>query len=330
MRIAASSLDDLCRMLYPKLLKGGAVVRSRRGVSRERRGMLLELSRPLARLSRTETRGKPFSCLGEWLWYLSGDNRLEFIRHYIERYSKESEDGERVLGGYGPRLFDQRGVNQVRSVIRLLKQHPDSRQAVLQLFNAEDLLGSCKAVPCTTTMQFMVRQSRLHLLVSMRSNDAFMGLPHDIFCFTMFQELVARDLGVSLGIYKHFVGSMHLYDTDRTAAEQYLSEKVQPSIEMPAMPSCDPWPAIADLLRAEELIRNGIEPHARYFDIDPYWSDLIRLLQVFAASGDPDKIQIIKSTLEYKRYGPYVESRKSQRARIVRPPSQYILPLDSR
>ena len=66
MRIAASSLDDLCRKLYPKLLKGGDVVPSSqgRGVSRERRGVLLELKQPAARLSRTETRGKPFSCLG--------------------------------------------------------------------------------------------------------------------------------------------------------------------------------------------------------------------------------------------------------------------------
>jgi thymidylate synthase len=48
-------------------------------------------------------------------------------------------------------------------------------------------------------MQFIVRREELHLFVCMRSNDAFMGLPHDVFAFTMLQELVARLIGCELG-----------------------------------------------------------------------------------------------------------------------------------
>ncbi|KAB2940570.1 MAG: thymidylate synthase [Hyphomicrobium sp.] len=245
-------------------------------------------------------------------------------------YVKESEDGERVLGGYGPRLFNQRAVDQLRTIIDLLKSRPDTRQAVIQLFNAEDLSGACKAVPCTTTMQFMIRRGRLHMLVTMRSNDAFKGLPHDVFCFTMIQELVARTLGLAIGIYKHFAGSMHLYDNNREAAQQYLNEAVQASIEMPPMPAGDPWPAVAKLLQAEELVRNGLDLDARFFDIHPYWGDLIRLLQAFAASGDAAKIQSIKSAMSFKPYGPYIESRRGKKPRVVKPPVQFILPLGSR
>jgi len=330
MRIAASSLDDLCLQLYPKLLRGGDIVTSSRGVSRERRGVLLELNQPLARLSRTETRGKPFSCLGEWLWYLSGNNRLDFIRYYIERYEKESEDGEIVLGGYGPRLFNRHGINQVRSIVELLKKRPDSRQAVIQLFDAADLAGACKAVPCTTTLQVMIRKEQLHMLVTMRSNDAFMGLPHDVFCFTMLQELIARDLGRSIGVYTHFVGSMHLYDDNRDAAQQYLGEGVQASTAMPPMPSGDPWPAIARLLQAEELIRNGLELDSEFLDLPPYWADLVRLLQAYAASGDTTKIQGIKAAMSFRSYRTYIETRKQKKPRTPKPPVQFILPLGSR
>jgi thymidylate synthase len=62
--------------------------------------ILLELRNPRARPSRTETRGKVFSCLGELLWYLSRDNRLEFIAYCIKGYEKVSQDGETVHGGY--------------------------------------------------------------------------------------------------------------------------------------------------------------------------------------------------------------------------------------
>ena len=58
----------------------------------------------------------------------------------------------------------------------------------------------------------------------MRLNDALVGLPHDVFCFTMLQEIVARSLSVELGGYKHAVGSLHLYKTHVDAAHQFLEE----------------------------------------------------------------------------------------------------------
>ncbi len=64
----------------------------------------------------------------------------------------------------------------------------------------------------------MGRGSNLHMSVTMRSNDAYMGLPHDVFCFTMLQEMVAKTLGLELGEYYHYVGSMHLYMSDIEAA----------------------------------------------------------------------------------------------------------------
>ena len=131
---------------------------------------------------------------------LAKTNSLEFISYYLSRYQDESEDGRTVYGAYGPRLFKLRGINQINNIRRLLKKR-DSRRAVIQLFDAKDIAKRHKDVPCTCTMQFMVRRRRLHLLTNMRSNDAFIGLPHDIFAFTMLQEIMARSLGLELGTY---------------------------------------------------------------------------------------------------------------------------------
>jgi len=131
MRMVASTLDDLCRKVLPKLLTGADATNTSRGLAHERRGVLLELKNPRARLSRTETRGRPFSCLGELLWYLSRDNRLEFIEYYLQRYRKESEDGETVHGGYGRRLFGLESHDQVATLIANLRLKPNSRRAVL-------------------------------------------------------------------------------------------------------------------------------------------------------------------------------------------------------
>lgn len=198
MRISGKILDDVLRKVLTKLLASTNQITTSRGPAREITGALLELERPLARLSRSETRGRPFSSLGELLWYLSRDNRLDFIRYYIPDYDNETEDGETIYGGYGRRIFYQRCQDQMRNVVTQLQDNPTSRRAVIQIFNAEDIERRHNEIPCTCTFQFLIRRNRLHMLTTMRSNDAYIGLPHDVFCFTMLQEVLARTLGVTL------------------------------------------------------------------------------------------------------------------------------------
>jgi thymidylate synthase len=90
----------------------------------------------------------------------------------------------------------------------------------------------------------------------MRSNDTYLGLPHDVFEFTMLQELVARSVGVEPGICRHMVGSLHLYDVDFTGAHRFLEEGFQSTkLVMPAMPMRDQWASVAEFRAAEETLR---------------------------------------------------------------------------
>jgi thymidylate synthase len=202
--LSASTFDDMLRFVIEAIEADGQTIKPSKGDARELTGVLLELTNPLARVSRTETRGKPYSCLGELCWYLSGTNKLDFISYYIPRY-KNYADGDVVFGGYGPRLLNWDGLSQLHTVTNLLGRKKDSRQAVIQVFDRYDIVEEHGDVPCTCSFQFMLRQGKLHMLTNMRSNDAFLGLPHDFFCFTMLQEIVARSLSVEIGTYKHAV-----------------------------------------------------------------------------------------------------------------------------
>jgi thymidylate synthase len=309
MEIIAETLDDALLRLYPELLSGKSKVVASRGENTEILGVLIEIERARARLSRSETRGRSFSSLGELLWYLTRDNRLDFIERYIPRYRKESEDGgNAVYGGYGPRLFRQRDNDQIKNVISLLQNHPSSRRAVIQIFNAEDIAVGHSEIPCTTTLQFFVREKFVHLIAVMRSNDAYLGLPHDVFCFTMLQEIVARTLGYEMGPYRHFVGSMHLYDEHRVDAQRLVDEGYQARIEMPPMPVGDPWSSIDIVLEAERRIRAGDLFDANLPGLNPYWSDIIRLLQIFF-SDDKEYIEALQGNMSFQRYRPYIMSR---------------------
>jgi thymidylate synthase len=309
-----ATLDDLMRVVVEEILEKGEDTEPSKGKAREINGVLLELRNPRARLSGTETRGKPFSCLGELCWYLAKSDELAFIEYYISEYEKYA-DGDKIFCGYGPRFFDWNGIDQVANIVALLKEKRPSRQAVIQLFDARDIIEKHNHVPCTCTLQFMIRRDQLLMFVNMRSNDAYRGLPHDIFAFTMLQEITARELGVEIGTYKHSVGSLHLYEENIESAKQFMSEGWQSTKEaMPAMPAGDPQPNINLALELEASIRvDGVCNAANLKKLDPYWADLVRLLQVYrhkkhSDSQTADAIRAIRQDMNSPIYSPFIDN----------------------
>lgn len=297
MYVQKDTLDSLLRHVYEVLLAEDRLVTATRGDFNEVFGWGLHLTNPLARISRTESKGKVYSALGEFLWYLSKDTRLDFIDYYIPgRFQNESDDKVTVRSGYGDRLQTWRGLNQLQNVIQLLRTERTSRRAVIQLFDATDITARFRSIPCTCTLQFLVRDGRLHMFVAMRSNDAYFGLPHDIFSFTMLQELVARSIGAELGEYKHCAGSLHLYKDQFEAAAQYLQEGWQDPLYMPAMPVGDPHDGIEWLRGVEESARlnqeEDLEAEIRMAKVDDYWKDLGRLLLSYRASRESEPAQL--------------------------------------
>lgn len=320
MYLEKDTLDDIIYSVFECLIDKPFEVRATKGATSEEIGNLIVLKNPLARLSLSEDRGKPFSALGELMWYLSGSNNLDLIKHYLPKYCDLSETGpdgkEMIYGGYGSRLFKMHGkINQINQVLEILKKKPTSRQAVIQIFDASDLQEYHKDVPCTTTLQFFIRQEKLQLYVTMRSNDSYMGLPHDIFTFTMIQEIIARDLGIEIGYYYHSVSSLHLYERNKENANSYLDEGLQwtssDKAAMPAMPSGSPWESVNEILRLEESIRNGTDIDIKDFALGEYWGDIGILLKIHAEFKNEsiEGIYKAKGEISNKIYLPYISNK---------------------
>lgn len=292
------------------LVNRGEPVDPSKGPNVELRAVSLELTNPRARLSRSESRGRVFSALGELLWYLAGTNATSHIVHYIPKYRQYDEDGV-IYGGYGPRLMGTGQADQLKTVIGLLRRKPSSRRAVLQLFDASDLVDEHEDVPCTCVLQFLCRAGNVDMVAFMRSSDAFVGFPHDVFCFTMLQELVARSLGLDLGTYTHMAGSFHLYDHDRSDAEAFLREGWFASEGMPAMPQGDPAQHVHDLLEVEEALRTGQDPLAVEMPADPYWLGLANLLMAHTTikAGRADLIEEVRARLSGTPYELHLADR---------------------
>lgn len=319
------SLDDLLNRILTSLLESGDDITPGQGACREHFGVLIELRNPRARLSRSEGKGKLFSSLGETCWYLSGSDSTSAIKYYIHDYPATDAEHARIFSAYGPRLFGTGTGSQIENVIKVLTKGPDSRRAVVQIYSAADLEQAATwnreskepQVPCTCVLQFAVRRKQLNVATYMRSNDVFIGFPHDIFAFTMMQEIVASRLGVEIGSYRHAVGSLHLYEKHFERARTYLGEGWQHSAPMPPMPAENVTHCLASLLRYEEALRRGSleEPHT---DMPPYWRDLAWILFAFAktkttsAAAAADALAEIRAKMSNDVFDVHLADRMAQ------------------
>lgn len=158
----------------------------------------------------------------EAYWIISGDDRVSTIEPYNKTIAQFSDNGETFFGAYGPRI-----TAQLDYVIRKLAEDLTSRQAGLTIWRENP--PATKDVPCTVAIFFNVRHSKLAIHVFMRSSDAWLGLPYDIFNFSMLNYLVcgrlrqqnlARDL--TPGPLYLTAASRHLYERNWKKSRQCL------------------------------------------------------------------------------------------------------------
>jgi thymidylate synthase len=153
--------------------------------------------------------------VAEWLFIWYGRNDVATIAFYNRHIAQFSDDGERFNGAYGIPVF-----MQWNTVLQTLQKDPASRQGIIYIFGYEGQERVSKDVPCTLSLQFLIRDAKLELIATMRSSDIWLGFPYDVFNFTMLQNIMAAQLGVGLGTFSLNIGSSHLYDKNFEGARQ--------------------------------------------------------------------------------------------------------------
>lgn len=267
------SLDDLLNDTYREIIECGEHVKSKRGLNIEITQFAATLLNPRIRTSMSLDRRLVKSKFAEFAWYLSKDQDKDFITPYISPYSREEQEDNKILGAYGPKIFKsiEGRISQFERVIEQIVKRNTTKQAYISISDAEDYKyrdQQFSSPPCTIGLHFYVRNEKLNVVVYMRSNDAYLGLPHDLFCFTMLQELIALKTKLALGTYTHYATSMHVYEEDIEKIRNYLSEGLLEPIEMPLM--LDGSEKMLDLVSAEFDPRTN---QSHFQDLDVYWKD---------------------------------------------------------
>lgn len=189
----------------------------------------------------------------EAFWILSGDDRVETIAPYNSRIADFSDDGQRFFGAYGPKI-----KAQLPYVIEKLNADQDSRQAGLTIWR--ECPPQTKDVPCTVAIFFAIRDGKLNVHVFMRSSDVWLGVPYDVFNFSMLGHLVCGLLNehrspqtyVRPGQLFLTAASSHLYEVNWDDAKLCLAAEPLDQPNTPELLHTDPW----HLMRELEALRD--------------------------------------------------------------------------
>lgn len=236
------------------ILTNGDLVAPRGKLTKEipQRTITVNMRKPVLRVPDRSLNYKFMAA--EAFWILSGDDRVETIAPYNSRIADFSDDGARFFGAYGPKI-----QAQLPYIIEKLNADADSRQAGLTIWR--ECPPQTKDVPCTVAIFFNIRNRLLNAHVFMRSSDAWLGVPYDVFNFSMLSHLVCGLLNehrsmadaVSPGLLFLTAASSHLYETDWDDAKLCLASQVLEQPETDKLLWNDPQFLMAEL----EVLRDS-------------------------------------------------------------------------
>ena len=156
------------------------------------------------------------SIIHELLWFLKGDTNVHYLQKNGVRIWNEWADENGDLGhvyGYQWRSWpDYNGghIDQIKEVIKQIKETPDSRRMIVSAWNVADL-DKMNLPPCHLLFQFYVADGRLSLQLYQRSADTFLGVPFNIASYALLLQMVAQVTGLKAGDFVHTTGDTHLY-----------------------------------------------------------------------------------------------------------------------
>jgi thymidylate synthase len=229
--ISKHSADEAWREAAELLLESdeAAPQSSRGGDTVELLHLVLHIEDPSQRWVASRTPAiNPAFALVEVFWIASGRQDAALPNYWNPALPRFCGMGKEYHGAYGYRLRQHFGIDQLDRIYSVLATSPDSRQCVLQIWDSAvdlphtDGTPASPDIPCNVLALPKIRRGKLEWMQIIRSNDLFLGMPHNIVQFSALQEMLSGWLGVSPGGYHQLSDSLHIYSRDLEAVRSSI------------------------------------------------------------------------------------------------------------
>lgn len=234
------------------IMENGELTKNRTGIdtlSVFSVNMKFDLSEGFPMLTTKKIHAKSF--IYELLWFLSGNTNIKYLQDNGIRIWNEwaRVDGE-LVSCYPKQWrrwegidFDSKDENnrykiktidQIKYVINEIKTNPTSRRLVVNSWNPGEL--ELASLPwCHSQFQFKVSglndrdkvdkttKPRLNCHLLQRSGDFFLGVPANIFSYSLLTHMIAQICDLDVGFFSHTIVDAHLYINHIEQAKEQLT-----------------------------------------------------------------------------------------------------------
>jgi thymidylate synthase len=202
------------------------------------------------------------SIIHELLWFLAGDTNIGYLQEHGVRIWNEWADENGDLGPvYGHQwrswpTADGGAIDQIQTVLDLIRDSPDSRRMVVSAWNPADV-PHMALPPCHCLFQFQVTAGRLSCQLYQRSCDVGLGVPFNIASYSLLTMMVAQVTGLTPGDFVWTGGDVHVYHNHVEPLREQLTREPR---ALPRMEIADRGQDLFSF-RFEDFQLVGYDPH---------------------------------------------------------------------
>lgn len=161
----------------------------------------------------------------EFLWYLGGDKYDLRIAKYAPLWKKCINNGV-INSNYGQYLFAN---DQFYKALDHLYEDNNTRRCWIPFFQGHHQDGyPHNDYPCTTGIGFRIVENELEMVVHMRSQDAWHGMPYDCGVAFFLQNMALYYLNhnyLKRGKIVHKIDNLHFYERHVLKAMELVKRK---------------------------------------------------------------------------------------------------------
>lgn len=172
-----------------------------------------------------------------WIWQKKSNNVNDLKSHIWDQWADENGS---IGKAYGYQLgikhkYKEGEFDQVDRVLFDLKNNPNSRRIMTNIYNHQDL-SEMHLYPCAYSMTFSVKDGKLNGILNQRSNDFLTANNWNVVQYALLVHIFAKVSGLEVGELMHVIADAHIYDRHIPIVEELIK---RPTFEAPKLEICD-------------------------------------------------------------------------------------------
>ena len=165
-----------------------------------------------------------------WIWQRKSNNIRDLKPHIWDEWA--DEDGS-IGKAYGYQMakkyqFAQGEMDQVDNVLWQLKNQPQSRRIMTNIYNFEDL-SEMNLEPCAYSMTFNVTGNKLNAILNQRSQDILAANNWNVVQYSILLMMFAQASGLMPGQLVHVISDAHIYNKHVPVIEELIKRPQYPA-----------------------------------------------------------------------------------------------------